>query len=139
MLEVNSIPGLTDTSLLPMAAEAAGISFERFVERAPGSGDRQESRLVSEAPGEIEVRDIRAGEEGAAAAVLGRGMRDNPLHFAAYGADPDRRERIHTRVSSFVLEKMSAQEPIVAVDDGGSSGSPARWRSVAASRTSPSR
>ena len=34
VLEVNSIPGLTDTSLLPMAAEAAGISFERFVERA---------------------------------------------------------------------------------------------------------
>ena len=34
MLEVNSIPGLTDTSLLPMAAEAAGMSFERFVERA---------------------------------------------------------------------------------------------------------
>ena len=83
-----------------------------------GAGDRQESRLVSEAPGEIDVRDIRAGEEGAAAAVLGRGMRDNPLHFAAYGADADRRERIHTRVSSFVLEKMSAQEPLVAVDDG---------------------
>ena len=34
VLEVNSIPGLTDTSLLPMAAEAAGMSFERFVERA---------------------------------------------------------------------------------------------------------
>ncbi len=34
VLEVNSIPGFTDTSLLPMAAEAAGISFERFAERA---------------------------------------------------------------------------------------------------------
>jgi D-alanine-D-alanine ligase len=34
VLEVNSIPGLTDTSLLPMAAEAAGIGFESFVERA---------------------------------------------------------------------------------------------------------
>ncbi len=34
VLEVNSIPGLTDTSLLPMAAEAAGISFERFVKQA---------------------------------------------------------------------------------------------------------
>jgi len=34
VLEVNSIPGLTDTSLLPMAAEAAGISFEDFVGRA---------------------------------------------------------------------------------------------------------
>ena len=34
VLEVNSVPGLTDTSLLPIAAEAAGISFESFVERA---------------------------------------------------------------------------------------------------------
>lgn len=33
VLEVNAIPGLTDTSLLPMACEAAGISFEQFVER----------------------------------------------------------------------------------------------------------
>jgi D-alanine-D-alanine ligase len=36
VLEVNAIPGLTDTSLLPMAAEAAGISFEDFVGRAIG-------------------------------------------------------------------------------------------------------
>lgn len=34
VLEVNTSPGLTDTSLLPMAAEAAGISFEAFVRRA---------------------------------------------------------------------------------------------------------
>jgi D-alanine-D-alanine ligase len=33
VLEANSIPGLTDTSLLPQAAEAAGISFEELVER----------------------------------------------------------------------------------------------------------
>ncbi|HYP56148.1 MAG TPA: D-alanine--D-alanine ligase [Solirubrobacterales bacterium] len=33
VLEVNAVPGLTDTSLLPQAAEAAGISFEGLVER----------------------------------------------------------------------------------------------------------
>ncbi len=33
VLEVNAIPGLTDTSLLPQAAEAAGMSFEGLVER----------------------------------------------------------------------------------------------------------
>jgi D-alanine-D-alanine ligase len=33
VLEVNAIPGLTDTSLLPQAAEAAGMSFESLVER----------------------------------------------------------------------------------------------------------
>src|SRR5262245_51364023 len=33
VLEVNAIPGLTDTSLFPMAAEAAGIDFTGLVER----------------------------------------------------------------------------------------------------------
>jgi D-alanine-D-alanine ligase len=33
VLEVNAIPGLTDTSLLPQAAEAAGLGFEDLVER----------------------------------------------------------------------------------------------------------
>jgi D-alanine-D-alanine ligase len=44
VLEVNAIPGLTDTSLLPMAAEAAGLSFERFVERALELALRRHSR-----------------------------------------------------------------------------------------------
>jgi D-alanine-D-alanine ligase len=33
VLEVNAIPGLTETSLLPQAAEEAGISFDTVVER----------------------------------------------------------------------------------------------------------
>jgi D-alanine-D-alanine ligase len=33
VLEAQAIPGLTDTSLLPQAAEAAGITFEALVER----------------------------------------------------------------------------------------------------------
>jgi D-alanine-D-alanine ligase len=33
LLEANAIPGLTETSLLPQAAEAAGLSFEQLVER----------------------------------------------------------------------------------------------------------
>jgi D-alanine-D-alanine ligase len=33
VLEVNAIPGLTDTSLLPQAAEAASMSFEDLVEK----------------------------------------------------------------------------------------------------------
>lgn len=33
ILEANAIPGLTDTSLLPQAAEAAGLGFEQLVER----------------------------------------------------------------------------------------------------------
>jgi D-alanine-D-alanine ligase len=37
VLEVNPIPGLTETSLLPLAAEAAGISFDGLVERVLGA------------------------------------------------------------------------------------------------------
>jgi D-alanine-D-alanine ligase len=33
VLEANAIPGLTETSLLPMAAEAAGIGFDELVAR----------------------------------------------------------------------------------------------------------
>ncbi len=33
VLEANAIPGLTDTSLLPLAADAAGIGFDDFVAR----------------------------------------------------------------------------------------------------------
>ncbi len=33
VLEANAIPGLTDTSLLPLAVEAAGIGFDEFVAR----------------------------------------------------------------------------------------------------------
>jgi D-alanine-D-alanine ligase len=33
VLEANTVPGLTETSLLPQAAEAAGISFDGLIER----------------------------------------------------------------------------------------------------------
>lgn len=33
VLELNAVPGMTDTSLLPMAAEAAGLTFDDLVER----------------------------------------------------------------------------------------------------------
>jgi 2-aminoadipate transaminase len=33
VIEVNAVPGLTDTSLFPLAAEAAGLSFEQACER----------------------------------------------------------------------------------------------------------
>ncbi|HEY5199138.1 MAG TPA: D-alanine--D-alanine ligase [Solirubrobacteraceae bacterium] len=38
VLEVNAIPGLTDTSLLPQAADAAGISFDALIARILDSG-----------------------------------------------------------------------------------------------------
>jgi D-alanine-D-alanine ligase len=33
VLEVNAVPGMTETSLLPQAADAAGIDFDELVAR----------------------------------------------------------------------------------------------------------
>ena len=33
LLEVNTVPGMTSHSLVPMAAKAAGLSFEQLVEK----------------------------------------------------------------------------------------------------------
>jgi D-alanine-D-alanine ligase len=46
VLEVNSIPGLTQTSLMPMAAEASGISFEELTERLLATAHTRQSYLV---------------------------------------------------------------------------------------------
>ena len=45
LLELNPVPGFTETSLLPLAAEAAGLSLEEVVADALGAarlhqGDR---------------------------------------------------------------------------------------------------
>ena len=37
VLETNVVPGLTETSLLPQAADAAGIGFDQLIERILGS------------------------------------------------------------------------------------------------------
>jgi D-alanine-D-alanine ligase len=43
VLEVNTSPGMTETSLLPMAAQAAGMTVEQLVERmVRGALDRVE-------------------------------------------------------------------------------------------------
>jgi len=39
VLETNVVPGLTETSLLPQAADAAGISFDELLERILGGAD----------------------------------------------------------------------------------------------------
>jgi ribosomal protein S18 acetylase RimI-like enzyme len=53
----------------------------------------------------LEIRELRLGETDAAAAVLGRGMRDNPLHVQAFGTDPEQRERALTCVFQGVLRQ----------------------------------
>jgi GNAT superfamily N-acetyltransferase len=66
----------------------------------------------------IEVRDLRPEEIPEAVGVLARGMRDNPLHVAAYGSDPARRLRSHGRLMTGLFRVFGAQQPIVAVAGG---------------------
>jgi GNAT superfamily N-acetyltransferase len=66
----------------------------------------------------VDVRDLRPGEVAEAVGVLARGMRDNPLHVAAYGEDPERRERCAARVMGGLFGAFAAQQPICAVRDG---------------------
>jgi D-alanine-D-alanine ligase len=47
VLEVNSIPGLTRTSLMPMAAEAAGIAFEELAERLLATANSRAAYPIS--------------------------------------------------------------------------------------------
>ena len=57
VLEANAIPGLTDTSLLPLAADAAGIGFDDFVAPRAGPRGRTRRRLAVLAAGEVFRRD----------------------------------------------------------------------------------
>ena len=47
VLDANTIPGFTETSTLPLAAEAAGLSFEELVETI------LDAALQSEAPAKL--------------------------------------------------------------------------------------
>jgi len=49
-LEVNTIPGMTPLSLVPMAAKAAGISFEELVERIVELAIERGARRAGRAP-----------------------------------------------------------------------------------------
>jgi GNAT superfamily N-acetyltransferase len=66
----------------------------------------------------VQVRDLDSDEIPAAVAVLARGMRDNPIHVAAFGDDPEHRLRALERLFSALFDVMTAQTPICAVDGG---------------------
>jgi D-alanine-D-alanine ligase len=51
VLEANAIPGLTDTSLLPIAADAGGIAFEELVERMVRLGAARYSSPLAKSSG----------------------------------------------------------------------------------------
>ena len=50
VLETNVVPGMTETSLLPQAADAAGIGFDELVERILASAFSAAARRAQESP-----------------------------------------------------------------------------------------
>ena len=67
---------------------------------------------------DVEVGDLEPGDVPEAVAVLARGMRDNPLHVAAWGPDPERRRRTIERLFGALFRVMVAQTPICARREG---------------------
>ena len=63
------------------------------------------------------MRDLRRDEFPVAVAVLARGMRDNPLHVAAFGTNPERRRRRLEIQFAALFELMTEQTPICAVEN----------------------
>lgn len=66
----------------------------------------------------IVVRALGNGELPAAVGVLGRGMRDNPGHVAAFGQDPLRRQQGLEQMFTALFRVMRNLEPSCAVQDG---------------------
>jgi ribosomal protein S18 acetylase RimI-like enzyme len=67
-------------------------------------------------PSTLQVRELRRDELPSAVGVLAGGMLDNPLHVAAFGANPDRRLRGLQRMFGALFRVMGAQRPLCAVD-----------------------
>ena len=65
----------------------------------------------------VQVSPLGAHEYPAAVGVVARGMRENPIHLAALGPDPDRRVRLLTRMFTALLATMD-NTPLAARHDG---------------------
>jgi catechol 2,3-dioxygenase-like lactoylglutathione lyase family enzyme/ribosomal protein S18 acetylase RimI-like enzyme len=67
----------------------------------------------------IDIHELTPAELPQAAAVLGRGMRDNPLHVRAFGDDPARREASLTRFFLPVLKCVPRKGAVLGAYRGG--------------------
>jgi len=87
----------------------------------------------------LHLRALDHADLDEAAALLGRGMVDNPIHVSVYGADERKREERHTSLMRVLLEHSPAMT-VDGVEQGGSlvgvaaSAPPGRCRPTAAAR-----
>ncbi len=69
---------------------------------------------------ELEISALKPHELGEAIALLSRGMRDNPLHIAAFGEDPERRRQQIERLFLPTARKLGwASHMVVARNAAG--------------------
>jgi ribosomal protein S18 acetylase RimI-like enzyme len=67
----------------------------------------------------LEIRALDESRVGEAVDVVARGMRDNPMHLAAYGEDPERRLRkVHRFVSAAFAVKDFSHSLVARRADG---------------------
>jgi ribosomal protein S18 acetylase RimI-like enzyme len=66
----------------------------------------------------LEVVDLGPAETPEGVGVCARGMRDNPLHVAAFGPDPERRLDALTRMFTAFFKTYKGQEPFGLRRDG---------------------
>jgi GNAT superfamily N-acetyltransferase len=59
--------------------------------------------MADAVPPIVDLRDLDSSDDPDVIAVAGRGMRDNPLHVAAFGDDDDRREKSVRRIFSILF------------------------------------
>ena len=62
----------------------------------------------------LEVGALDASEIGAVVGLISRGMRDNPLHAAAFGEDPEVRERRLRRLFGTVVKVLNLDRHMLA-------------------------
>ncbi len=68
---------------------------------------------------QLETRAVARSEMNGAAAVLARGMGDNPLHVRAFGEDPHRRGAALARMFEALLHQYMSKGVILGAFDSG--------------------
>ena len=81
-------------------------------------------------PPNLDLRDLDRVDLPSAIGVLSRGMRDNPLHVAAFGDDPERRSRCVEKMFTTLFRVSTTLTEIGAFDGAtlvGLTGVAAGW------------
>jgi ribosomal protein S18 acetylase RimI-like enzyme len=69
------------------------------------------------ADADIVIRDLEPADLASAAGVIARGMRDNPLHVAAFGGDPEERGALLFRLFTAALPIVLSKGAVIGAFD----------------------